>query len=166
MALTKDKPLTILIFHNMFQLAPWSHGILLTTHLAWASQDNYLVLKVGDDEDEVGVHIEGGEDNVDQDDAGALPKLANPTSLCHLVWSIDFTTRATSSQVFSFLCTIITVLKENVKDTTCDASDYWQLNTGWTKFAPLLLGSSLHCLNTSWSQAFECLNVFLEINIL
>ena len=79
---------------------------------------------MGDDEDEVGVHIEGGEDNVDQDDAGALPKLANPTSLCHLVWSIDFTTRATSSQVFSFLCTIITVLKENVKDTTCDASDY------------------------------------------
>ena len=34
-ALTKDKPLTILIpqciFHNMFRLAPWSHGILQMT---------------------------------------------------------------------------------------------------------------------------------------
>ena len=57
---------------------------------------------MGDDEDEVGVHIEGGEDDVDQDDADALPKLANPTSSCHLAWSIDFTTRATSSQCFQF----------------------------------------------------------------
>ena len=79
---------------------------------------------MGDDEDEVGVHIEGGEDDVDQDDADALPQLANPSSSCHLAWSIDFTTRATSSQVFSFLCTIITVLTENVKNTTGDASDY------------------------------------------
>ena len=57
---------------------------------------------MGDDEDEVGVHIEGGEDDVDQDDADALPKLANPTSSCHLAWSIDFTTRATSLRCFQF----------------------------------------------------------------
>ena len=40
-AFTKDKPSTILFYfhqslvHNMFRLAPWSHGILLTTE--WKS---------------------------------------------------------------------------------------------------------------------------------
>ena len=45
-ALTKDKPLTILfhqcILHNMFRLAPWSHGILLTTECKIISHKKQL----------------------------------------------------------------------------------------------------------------------------